>query len=994
MSQPGPTPYSQTLLLDCNRRQSVEFSASNLADTNTALFTNQVSSGITLDIGDQVSIQSAHIAQRGAGGDIIEFAGKTLGQYNISYTKTTSSSFVGFDIIDIGSSVGFPNPDVPIQKTPEGYAFEESENITEEIQEKDNEASIVISYYKNTNGENYISLPRNFGQASGVYGGSYSSTLKAAEQWAVPDGYPVGCQTYPLQASHVYADDWQVTDGRSASDALVEFRKIRNDNSRFTIFKQSRVVWDVNAVSIATSKEYLENGSFLAAGAPSEVKSDPALHPYILYKEKKTIQIPQGYNSPANVAADITNQLTTTDEPSFINSSFSTGGRFTDENTVIVNSTLNKAFPCTNYNLFSASFARPYFNSNASFVGAPGPPTVDYSGGNGGDVSRATQYLNSYAYVGFKRPEIVEAGRNSFPYNGFVTNSQLALASASSAVIETNLAWTDANLQKFKSLFEAQALYPDLIRGGLDEGRSNYSDTVNPTSASLGASFAQEARFLHLDLKKQDAAFANYPVGDDMYNVSVASSSIDAPPLATEPDLSSVPVFVAYNPDTINLNGSDAVASSYENLAFGFGKRIRVPGGTDLIALTTEKIGGIPDSYYKELGIDLIRSNTKLGYDYHFNAYGNAAIMLSSGYAPIQYYGQQAFTAADFIRSVYVGSNNPAFLFNQQASRFEIENLHTAEKVGNFYNAGDPNPTSNVFGPPPSGQGGEDCYKINKQLHYTTWSPSMFPYSVISVSLNAANPDNVKSFPQVNINLELDTIYDSQCGITIEDMGFSHKNFDQGLWGILGYEYNQFYPEGPNIKNRLMEYQDTTTNVNGITTNADISSVDSQTYSVNVYSINLYTQQLNSQVNYFNASKTFGDYTGTPDFTVSPTSVVLANSTRITSAKLPRRILRGYFLINSDILDQANYYNTSNPMATMADVGKYQGSNGFIEYGGGGAVFTVTRKKTITSIKTQILDPEGGLGQVGDNSGVIYRIDKNIKTDLNFAENTLAGVYK
>ena len=90
-----PFPYSQTILLDCNRRKSVEFSASNLANTNTAIFTNQVSSGITLDIGDQVSIQSAHIAARGAGGSIIEFAGKNLGQYNISYTQQTNTSYIG-----------------------------------------------------------------------------------------------------------------------------------------------------------------------------------------------------------------------------------------------------------------------------------------------------------------------------------------------------------------------------------------------------------------------------------------------------------------------------------------------------------------------------------------------------------------------------------------------------------------------------------------------------------------------------------------------------------------------------------------------------------------------------------------------------------------------------------------------------------------------------------------------------------------------------------
>lgn len=50
-------------------------------------------------------------------------------------------------------------------------------------------------------------------------------------------------------------------------------------------------------------------------------------------------------------------------------------------------------------------------------------------------------------------------------------------------------------------------------------------------------------------------------------------------------------------------------------------------------------------------------------------------------------------------------------------------------------------------------------------------------------------------------------------------------------------------------------------------------------------------------------------------------------------------------------------------------------------------------KKTITDIKTQILDPEGELAQVGDNSGVIYRVDKVINTDLKFGENLLAGMY-
>ena len=160
-----PLPYSQTVLLDCNRRQSVEFSASNLAPTNNALFTNQISSGITLDIGDTVSIQSAHISQRGAGGDIIEFSGNVLGQKNISYTETTSDIHIGLGIYTFDPDLG---PMGRMQTSPTGFAMERSENITEEIQEKDNEANIVISYYKNANGENNIGLPRNFGSASSI----------------------------------------------------------------------------------------------------------------------------------------------------------------------------------------------------------------------------------------------------------------------------------------------------------------------------------------------------------------------------------------------------------------------------------------------------------------------------------------------------------------------------------------------------------------------------------------------------------------------------------------------------------------------------------------------------------------------------------------------------------------------------------------------------------------------------------------------------------
>ena len=121
-----------------------------------------------------------------------------------------------------------------------------------------------------------------------------------------------------------------------------------------------------------------------------------------------------------------------------------------------------------------------------------------------------------------------------------------------------------------------------------------------------------------------------------------------------------------------------------------------------------------------------------------------------------------------------------------------------------------------------------------------------------------------------------------------------------------------------------------------MTTNADIQSVDSQSYINNVYGANLFSQQLSSRIAFHNTpTSLFRLGVDVPNYRVSPASTIITNSTRIIAEKLPRRILRGYFLLNSDILDQANYYQTANPLQTMAMVGKYNGANDFIQYDGG-----------------------------------------------------------
>src|SRR5210317_1552468 len=190
--------YTQTLLLDCNRLSSEEYNASKLSDTDNSLYTNKVSNGIQLDIGDQVSINSAYISERGAGAEVIEFKGKDLGQKTqITYTNVSNTSFVGFG--EDYTTYVLPFPD--------GYGIQEFSNITEDIPIKDNQVSIAVQFYKNTNGEMNITLPRRYGSISPA-GVAYTT---AEEYWTKPDNQNTGLNTFSQDKSHIYAPDWNPT---------------------------------------------------------------------------------------------------------------------------------------------------------------------------------------------------------------------------------------------------------------------------------------------------------------------------------------------------------------------------------------------------------------------------------------------------------------------------------------------------------------------------------------------------------------------------------------------------------------------------------------------------------------------------------------------------------------------------------------------------------------------------------------------------------------
>ena len=978
------TPYSQTILFDANRLSSEEFSASNLAQTDTSVFTNRVAGGVTLDIGDQVSIQSAHIAQRGAGGEVIEMKGKNLGKKTINYTKFTNSSYVGNFLKIQGAGA--------LQRySPTGFAKQDAENIDEEVDMKDNEATIVIEFYKNTNGENCMTLPRNFGNASGRnasvahYNKAAGAALDLAEDyWKVEDGVPLGINSlnYDLRRKLVFDtteridDDWSYEYQIRKFDGSQELsgRKVRQDNSRFTLFKRSSIVYngsEVSAEDLATSLQPKHG-----------VVPDPAVADYVRFRKKITLRVDEGYNTPSNIAAQITDQLTEPEDTKVIIESEAI------EKTVIQESKTNIAFSSPSYESFNSSSAIDFFGANVSNA-----MPVSVSSASSVQSGRSVAYSNAYDYIGFKRPDFVEAGRACFAYHGNKTTAAIATADRAEAVIHTNLTWSDEVLLKIKRFFDSQALYPELLDGGTDTEaglrRTNYAE-FNTTSASLNASFREVGRFLHMDLGYQSQGTAKAdiePLGDDMYNVSYSAVG------ANVSDKTSCPVFVYFDKNTSHLTANDTIGDTDYNLAYGFARK-----SGNFISFTTKLIGGMPDIYFNLPSPDVteIKTSTKIGYDYHFSAYGNAAIALHSGYNPLQYFGHQAFIQGKYIENVYVGADNPLFNFDTVENRFEFKNLHTAEKTSNFYNAGDPVAPNDILSPPPSGQSDESVYFINKQMRYDNWSPDVHPYPAINLSGTPTATGGQQSFINMPARLQGGLPYDAHSGISIVDMGITEDKWEQSIWGLLGFQYGQFNGSGSNVGNLNFQFSDLPSNVSSVTTNALLTSLQSQQYFQNVFSIPLIKPMVGANVEYFNASVNHGNIntpTHSASFQVRPSISVQQESTVIKAADLPRKVLRGYFLIKSDLIDQTGFYQTANPMSIMAIVGKYNSAEDFVNYDGGGPVFTVTRKKTITDIKTQITDPEGELALVGDNSGVIYRIDKQVNTDLKFGENLLAGMY-
>ena len=782
------TSYTNTNLVDCNRLNSAEHRQGSLLKNK---WTSKVGSGIKLEPGDKVSVHSSFISELGCGNpDVIETTGKLIGKRTFNYTVYDETDPIDgpFENYQTENNNHLPN------KVRQRYV----NNVDKEIDIFDNSLNIVISYYKNTNGEQHIHLPRRFDKikpAEPVTGNLGADEFWRANEFRKIDSYENGqVKVIPDFSSRV-ADDWMyyrtplygvspningepklnqmtgivlVVDPNDPGKDINSFTTLgpedassrtgdgkgigyirATDNSRYTIFVMKKSFWNIDSSDY--DDDFPPDNDLPGYGLGDR---DIALVEYIQYKELKSYKIKDGFNSPANIGEALTEELNNVKktetknfymgeiseakDPYYTEDVFYGGpGQYQPNMSLTIESDTYKLIDSANwYTLSSDNYNEYYADANAN-------------------ANQSTLYYSAYSMIGVKRPELFNEQRklnpinfpdfdqynetNWFKWDGiqiikadktlsqfYSTISNIPASPAyplnKDLLIMTTIEWTKDNLDIIKSSFDAQQNYPELF---------DYRQNIKVKSDT--------SRYIHYD----SISNSELPLGYDGYEQrdGGVTNFIGVP---------SQVLFVKCDEKRKNIfnDGND-----WKQLCYGFGYRYySTTQSKYCIAFSNEGIQ-LNDSsdIFTHSNISFgsgQATQRKIGFDWHFNAYGTDCILPytgigktdcdNRGFNALFNYDQPHYSAKeppakqagqplppypiercvapgmvassiypytpswasgatlpgnimDFtwsIRHIYCGSIDPLIKFDTTTSRFQISQLHTPELSGNDFMVG------------------------------------------------------------------------------------------------------------------------------------------------------------------------------------------------------------------------------------------------------------------------------------------------------------------
>ena len=949
--------YTDLRIVDCNRLNSIQ--ARNGNNENNALFTNDIGNGIKLDVGDEVSVHGAYISEIGAGADTIELKGNTI--------KSASGVPKKIKLTETQITQSYPTQayysDV-FENIMGGFQISNASEVEVEVDLKDNECTIQTEYWTSNNGRGYIFLPRRFAYDEGYTG--YNSSEVVNRLWDNEDHTLSGKCFNPPRYQTIIEDDFQFYRNGSSYGANSKFKDgvyiPKNDNKRFTIMKrQGDTFYRSVIVSYDGSTPPIPN---------LPAVRDPAIRDYKTFKKLVNISVSKGMNSPSDISDQITTQLKKSSDPVVFSQKDDTG--IIQHITTTFETNTWKPFRCGSYEYFGSD----YFN--------------DYIGGGVGDTSY--QYYACYENIAVKRPDLFELGRECNSYIG-MEMGPIAHSLRGSARINTTYQYNETNLKRLSALFKAQGNYPELFQGTAFDLYLNEAGSYNSID---------NVRFLHMNTDTN--INQGNMLGNDSYEEDPAGSDINGS------DYSSIPVFFKYQPEyaDIETGGQDD-----NKLSYGFASLYyNTFYNASMIQLRPDLVGGLPAftfqrwkdnaSGYVEYNIE---DGRKIGWDWHFSAFSTMAMVLWGGRVDRDYYNNNEWAVQNasqetssangsytnisrLLTQRYVGANNPLFNFDTVSQRFFWSNLHTPETSGQ----------SNILagvgvdgGPQINPDYESAVYKMNPRFNRWEYTPNLRPYiKPMEAEYHGFAPiptQDTQDYALMSRQVDPFTLFDSESGIFITHYGYDKEDFDKGLWSILGFSFNQFNASQSPSLNRLSRINDDNkSNLFITTTNCEVVSSDTVNYNVNNYGAVFITNQITAPqvISGPNGIKIDGTTAHGGDRSIPsfPAITEKTESIKILASNLPRKMLRPYYLIRSDLIEQAKYIGHDNSLMSVIGLCDKQYSGGDFYFGSDNAfTFRITKPRTITSITTSIHDPDGTFANLDEDSAVIYRIVKNVKAE-------------
>ena len=437
--------------------------------------------------------------------------------------------------------------------------------------------------------------------------------------------------------------------------------------------------------------------------------------------------------------------------------------------------------------------------------------------------------------------------------------------------------------------------------------------------------------------------------------------------------------------------------SLFDQGKFSYGCISKTADGN--IIFKTTPNNGIGSPLYTELkqnGSDTsIEIDRRCGFDLHFTAPGMSYILPYAGYSPkVETYSNALVDgnyvlypidhwdrdlqndAVKFVNKLYFGADTPKM--NWDGTTFSLSELYTPLNKGNYNGAQMPFPEA----PGRDDDETDIVYKINPKEQYNDWTPERKPYR-INTSITNGSFDY--AVPRLNNNLIPWEIYDSHTGIFIQDFNLTETEWSGTLWDLLGFTYQQFNSQ---TNNRLIK----TTNKNKnnlqlLTTNAEINQGETKIYVQNGFGVPLYNNMMPMPVNF-----NLGNASGSGDYIYYPPLAQKTISNNIIAQRLPTRMIRGYYTIRSNIIQESSFIggkknNTTMPIVSIVD--KIHGDGDFYFQQESGLEFVVTKPLRLASVSCSIHDPDGSYAKTSEQNTILFKIARDVKRTFNIAQEFL-----